>query len=76
MDDSGSSYSPVNPTSSIPVPLKIEERRLIRERITSIPGVGHNLMPVNTNILGYCAKFYHPDLDPNIKIGLKSLLFW
>jgi hypothetical protein len=26
-------------------------------------------MPVDTDIIGYCAKFYHPELDSNIKIG-------
>jgi hypothetical protein len=26
-------------------------------------------MPVDTDIIGYCAKFYHLELDSNIKIG-------
>jgi hypothetical protein len=56
----------VNPTSSLPV---LGERMLIRERITSIPRVGDTLTPVDTDIIGYCAKFYHPELDSNIKIG-------
>jgi hypothetical protein len=33
----------------------------MRERITSIPRVGDTLMPVDTDIIGYCVKFYHPE---------------
>jgi hypothetical protein len=60
MDNSGSSHNPGNLVFISPTlgPLTwLEERRLIKGRIVSIPRIGNILILANIDIKECCAKF-------------------